>query len=502
MTQPAFAYATAAPPPPRRAFAPAQHQMKPNEGLSNYVFGKVQPQAVPLEEAVLGALMLDRDIMPVVCGILRAEMFYLDRHQLIFRAAQRLWEKSAPIDLLTLTEEMRKSGDLDKVENGYYLVELSNKVASAANIEYHARIIAGFAAKRSVIRICTAAVRDGYEDGASAETLLSNLQQRLTEVGTVGEVAQQSMSDLILQVAKTTEAARSRGGMTGVLSGLREVDKVTRGWQKSDLIIVAARPAMGKTSLMLGMALAAAKAGKRAAFFSLEMSAEQLTQRIVSAETGLSISDIRRGQVTDGDLLKIQELSVLLSSANLTIDDTPAITPERLRAKCVRMNAITPLDIIFVDYLQLMVGKGEGLTEQTTQISAALKALAKEMNMPVVALSQLSRSVETRGGSKRPVLSDLRQSGSIEQDADIVAFIYRPEYYGIDADEEGRSTKGLAEIIFAKHRNGAVGIEMVGFSASHAKFHNLGDEMPQSSAPAFSPAMPANFQRTEPSTPF
>lgn len=501
MTQP-FAYATAAPALPRRV-AIAPHKMNPDESLSTYVFGKVQPQAVPLEEAVLGALMLDREIMPIVSGILRADMFYLESHQLIFQAAQRLWAKSAPIDLLTMTEEIRKSGDLEKVANGYQLVELSNKVASAANTEYHARIIAGLAAKRAVIRVCTAAVRDAYEDASAAETLISNVQQRLTEAGTGGEPALKGLSELILEVAKTAEAARAMNGMTGVTSGLREVNKITGGWQKSDLIVIAARPGMGKTALTMGMALAAAKEGKRVVFFSLEMSKRQLVQRIVSAETGIPLTDILRprdGRLTDNDLLKIQQVGEILESVSLTIDDTPALSPENLRAKCVRLNAAKPIDIVFVDYLQLMRGTGADLTAQTTMISAALKALAKELDVPVIALSQLSRSVETRGGSKRPQLSDLRQSGSIEQDADVVAFIYRHEYYHPDGkDEMGQSTKGVAEIIFAKHRNGAVDIELVGFSDIHAKFHNIGDQVDTAfPAPAFTPAMPASFTRAEP----
>ena len=508
MTQPQpFAYATGGAVPPRR-FAAAPHKMNPEEGLASYVFGKVQPQAVPLEEAVLGALMLDREIMPIVSGILRADMFYLESHQVIFQAAQRLWAKSAPIDLLTMTEEMRTAGELEKVENGYQLVELTNKVSSAANTEYHAHIIAGLAAKRTVIRVCTAAIRDAYEDGAAAETLICNVQQRLTEAGTVGEPTLKGLSELIFEVAKTAEAARAMNGMTGVTSGLREVNKTTGGWQKSDLIVIAARPGMGKTALTMGMALAAAKEGKRVVFFSLEMSKRQLVQRIVSAETGIPLTDILRprdGRLTDNDLLKIQQVGEILESVSLTIDDTPALSPENLRAKCVRLNSAKPIDIIFVDYLQLMRGTGADLTAQTTMVSAALKALAKELDIPVIALSQLSRSVESRGGSKRPQLSDLRQSGSIEQDADVVAFIYRPEYYEPGGkDEMGQSTKGVAEIIFAKHRNGAVDIEVVGFSDIHAKFHNLGDQLEISATPAFTPAMPASFTRQEPAdgTPF
>lgn len=247
------------------------------------------------------------------------------------------------------------------------------------------------------------------------------------------------------------------------------------------MIVIAARPGMGKTALTMGMALAAAKDGKRVVFFSLEMSRRQLVQRIVSAETGIPLTDILRprdGRLTDNDLVRMQRVGEMLESVSLTIDDTPALSPENLRAKCVRLNAVKPIDIIFVDYLQLMRGTGADLTAQTTMISAALKALAKELDVPVIALSQLSRSVETRGGSKRPQLSDLRQSGSIEQDSDVVAFIYRPEYYDPGGkDEMGQSTKGVAEIIFAKHRNGAVDIVPVGFSDIHAKFHNLGDQV-------------------------
>lgn len=460
------------------------------DGLSNYVFGKIQPQAVPLEEAVLGALMLDREALPLVMDILRPESFYLEQHQLIYKAAIRLFERSNPIDLLTLTEEMRKSGDLDKVAGGYYLVELSNKVASAANIEYHARIIAQKHIQRELIHVSTRTIRDAYEDTTDVFNLLDDAEKGLFSI-TQNNLSRsyESMGSLSSKVLKQIEElSKKTDGLTGTPSGFTDLDRLTSGWQPSDLVIIAARPGMGKTSMVLATALNAARDfNKGVALFSLEMASTQLVQRLISMEAEISGSKMRNGKLEDYEWQQLQSTVERLTSVPIFIDDTPAINIFELRAKCRRLKQQHDVQLVIIDYLQLMTGaadssKGGGNREQEiASISRALKSLAKELNVAVIALSQLSRAVETRGGSKRPQLSDLRESGSIEQDADIVAFIYRPEYYQIMEDENGQSNKGVAEFIIAKHRHGALDTVKLKFTDTFAKFENMND-------PAFSAA--------------
>jgi len=452
------------------------------ENLSNYVFGKVQPQAVPLEEAVLGALMLDREALPMVMDILRPDSFYLEQHQAIYQAIVRLFERSNPVDLLTVTEEMRKAGDLDKVNNGYYLVELSNKVASAANVEYHARILAQKHIQRELIRVSTKTIKDAYEDTTDVFNLLDDAEKGLFAI-TQNNLSRsyQSMGSLSAQVLKQLEdLAKKEGGLTGVPTGFTDLDRLTSGWQPSDLIIIAARPGMGKTSLLLAMALNAAKDfGKGVAMFSLEMASTQLVQRLISMESEIEGSKMRNGKLADYEWQQLQTTVERLGNVPIFIDDTPGINIFELRAKCRRLKQQYNIQMVIIDYLQLMSGsvdnKSGNREQEIAGISRALKSMAKELAVPVIALSQLSRAVEVRGGSKRPQLSDLRESGSIEQDADIVGFIYRPEYYQILEDENGQSLKGVAEIIIAKHRNGALETVRVKFMDKFAKFSNLDD---------------------------
>lgn len=460
-----------------------RRQATGSDNLSTYVFGKVQPQAVPLEEAVLGALMLDRDALPLVMDILRPESFYTEPHQMIYRAIIKLFERSNPVDLLTVTEELKKSGELEKVGGGYYLVELTHRVASAANIEYHARIIAQKHIQRELIHVSTNTIRDAYEDTTDVFTLLDDAEKGLFAI-TQNNLSKsyETMGALSTKVLKQIEELSGKAdGLTGVPSGFTDLDRLTSGWQPSDLIIVAARPGMGKTSLVLAVCLNAARDfNKGVALFSLEMASTQLVQRLISMEAEIAGSKMRNGKLEDYEWQQLQSTVERLSNVPIFIDDTPGINIFELRAKCRRLKQQHDIQLVIIDYLQLMTGvtdgKGGGNREQEiASISRALKSLAKEISVPVIALSQLSRAVEVRGGSKRPQLSDLRESGSIEQDADIVAFIYRPEYYQILEDENGQSLKGIAEFIIAKHRHGALETVKLKFTDTFAKFGNLDD---------------------------
>ncbi len=477
-----------------------------NDGLSNYVFGKIQPQTIPMEEVVLGALMIDREALPMVMDTLRPESFYLEAHQYIYRAIIRLFERSNPVDLLTVTEELRKSGDLEKIGGGYYLVELTNRIASAANIEYHARIIAQKHIQRELIHVSTKIIKDAYQDTTDVFTLLDDAEKGLFAI-TQNNLSRtfETMGSLGSRVLKQVEdVAKKDDGLTGVPTDFTDLDRITSGWQSSDLIIIAARPGMGKTSFVLAVALNAAKyflqvfqdnqkkaeknqeEGKEppvlkgVALFSLEMANTQLMQRLISMESEIPATKMRNGKMADYEWQQLQSTVERLSDVPIFIDDTPAINIFELRAKCRRLKMQHNIQLVIVDYLQLMTGASEGnkggnREQEIASISRALKSLAKELEVPVIALSQLSRAVETRGGSKRPQLSDLRESGSIEQDADIVSFIYRPEYYQILEDETGQSLKGIAEFIIAKHRNGALETVKLKFTDTFAKFSNLED---------------------------
>lgn len=443
-------------------------------------FGKLPPQALDLEEACLGALMLEKDALTKVIDILHPDSFYKDTHRLIFQAIRRLFERSEPIDILTVTNELKKSGELDIVGGPFAITQLTNRVASAANIEFHSRIILQKHIQRELIRISAETIKDAYEDTSDVFLLLDKAEKNLFEVAQ-GNIRRnyQEMSTMVSEAYKQIEAARLHGtGITGVQSGFTDLDRVTSGWQKSDLIIVAARPSMGKTALVLSLARNAAIGFKRpVAIFSLEMSSVQLVQRMISSETGIPSDKLRKGTLDNAEWQKLISMTGKLSSAPIYIDDTPSLSVFDLRSKCRRLKAMYDVELIVIDYLQLMrsdVDSKNGNREQEiSTISRSLKAIAKELNVPVIALSQLSRAVESRGGTKRPLLSDLRESGAIEQDADIVTFIYRPEYYGIDTDEENNPTKGIAEIIIAKHRNGALDSVKLKFISHLAKFTDL-----------------------------
>lgn len=446
--------------------------------------GKLPPQAVDLEEAVIGALLIDNSAINNVIDILSPEHFYRDKHRLIYDAINQLFQKPEPVDILTVSEQLKRTNNWEAAGGDYYLVQLSQKVSSSAHSEYHARIIVQKFIQRELIRISNEIIHDAYDDTIDVFDLLDDSEQKLFGIAD-GNLKKkyESAQDLIAQALKRIEEISQKEGLSGVPSGFMAVDRITSGWQPSDLIIIAARPGMGKTAFVLSMARKMAiqhKAG--VAVFSLEMSALQLITRMISSETELSSEKLRKGDLTPHEWTQLTSKVKDLESAPIYIDDTPAISVFDLRAKCRRLVDQHNVKVIVIDYLQLMTAggsKGSGNREQEISvISRSLKSIAKELNVPVIALSQLSREVEKRGGMKRPLLSDLRESGAIEQDADIVSFIYRPEYYGIlEWDDDHQSPcKNEAEFIIAKHRNGSTDNVRLKFEGSLARFSDLDND--------------------------
>nr|WP_241265076.1 replicative DNA helicase [Algoriphagus aestuariicola] len=443
--------------------------------------GKIPPQAVELEEAVLGALMLEKDALTNVIDILKVESFYKDSHKVIFQAILDLFTESQPIDLLTVTTQLRKSGTLEIAGGAFYVTELTSKVASAANIEYHARIITEQSIKRELIRISGEIQKDAFEDTTDVFELLDKMEQSLFEISEKNIRKNYSDMRSIMRdaIKELEEKKHQKDGLTGVPSGFTALDRVTSGWQKSDLVIIAARPAMGKTAFVLStLRNAAVDHNRPVAIFSLEMSSVQLVNRLISSEAELDSEKIKKGSLADHEWAQLVHKTAKLSKAPLFVDDTPALSILELRAKCRKLKAQHDIQMVVIDYLQLMSGdtKGGGggnREQEIASISRALKKIAKELSIPVIALSQLSRAVETRGGDKRPQLSDLRESGAIEQDADMVMFLYRPEYYGITQDEDNNSTAGVGEVIIAKHRNGSLENVKLRFIGKYTKFSDL-----------------------------
>jgi replicative DNA helicase len=445
-------------------------------------FGKLPPQVKELEEVVLGAVMIEENAINEVVDILKDESFYVDAHQRIWRAIRMLFQNQAPIDLLTVTEQLKKNGDLEAAGGAFFVAQLTNKIGSAANVEYHARIIAEKHIQRMLISTSTEIITDAYEDTTDVFELLDKAEKNLFSIAENNlKRNSEDISSLLMSELKEIDVRmnNTEQDFNGVPSGFIDLDRATGGWQKSDLIILAARPAMGKTAFTLALARNAAVDHKRPiAVFSLEMSSAQLVQRLISMETHIPAEKIRRGTLEQYEYQILTSKIDGLKNAPIFIDDTPAINVFELRSKCRRLKQQHDIQMVVIDYLQLMSGsidnKGGGNREQEiSQISRALKGLAKELDIPIIALSQLSRAVETRGGDKKPILSDLRESGAIEQDADIVIFLYRGEYYGIDTDADGQSTKDIAEVIIAKHRNGPVLSVRTRFINRFAKFENL-----------------------------
>lgn len=443
------------------------------------VLGKIPPQATDVEEAVLGAILIEKNALSSVIDSLKPEVFYKDTHQMIYAAVQSLFNRSEPVDIITVTNELRNRGELEICGGALYIAQLTNKVTSSANIEFHARIITQKFIQRELIRVSNQTLGTAYDESADVLEMLDDAQQRLFEVSENNfRRGYDTMQSLVKKAIDEVQKAReTEGHFTGVPSGFSNLDRITSGWQKTDLIVLAARPGMGKTAFTLSMARNMAVEHKRAvAVFSLEMGAVQLVTRLVASESQLPADKLRKGDLHDYEWEQLHARIAALEEAPIFIDDTPALSVFELRAKCRRLKEQHNIEMVMIDYIQLMtIGGGEtkGNREQEiSTISRSLKALAKELNVPVIVLSQLNRSVETRTGTKRPMLSDLRESGAIEQDADIVMFIYRPEYYKIDQYEDGSSTQGKGDIIIAKHRNGALADVRLRFVAQFAKFED------------------------------
>ncbi|MDF7819187.1 replicative DNA helicase [Runella sp. MFBS21] len=442
--------------------------------------GKLPPQAIDLEEAVLGALMIEKDALNSVIDILKAESFYKESHQRIYNAIITLFTNSEPIDLLTVTNQLRQLGELEMVGGAQYVTTLTTKINSAANIEYHARVVAQSAMKREMISVASKILQDAFEDTTDVFTLLDTVEQSLFKISESNiRKNYADMSAIMTEALRELERRREqKDGLTGVPSGFTQLDRLTSGWQPTELIILAARPAMGKTAFVVSsLRNAAVDFGMPVAIFSLEMSAVQLVNRMISAEAELDSEKLKKGNLAPHEWTQLHQRIDRLMRAPIYIDDTPALSILELRAKCRRLKQQHDIQMIVIDYLQLMQGdggKGGGNREQEiASISRALKNLAKELNVPVIALSQLSRAVETRGGDKRPQLSDLRESGSIEQDADMVAFLYRPEYYGFTQDDAGNSVQGVGEVIIAKNRSGSLDTIQLRFIGKYTKFADL-----------------------------
>jgi replicative DNA helicase len=446
-----------------------KQRRKTQVDLSTMVYGKVPPQAKDLEEAVLGAIMLEKNAFDTIVEILKPECFYVEAHQRIFKAMQGLANKSQPIDILTVAEELRTREELEMVGGAYYVTRLTNAVVSAANIEAHSRIILQKFIQRELIRISGEIIGDAYEDSTDVFDLLDDAESKLFEI-TNNHLRKNfdTIDSVLVKTIQRIEDLRHKNeDVTGVPSGFSALDRVTYGWQNTDLIILAARPAVGKTAFALNLARNAVMHPTKqtaVALFSLEMSASQLVQRILSAESEIWLEKIARGKMEEHEMKQLYARGIQrLAQAPLFIDDTPALNIFELRAKCRRLKNKHNIGLIIIDYLQLMSGTGENRNsnreQEISNISRNLKGLAKELSVPIIALSQLSRAVEQRGakeGSRIPQLSDLRESGAIEQDADMVMFLYRPEYYDINTSADGENIKGLTEVKIAKHRNGSL----------------------------------------------
>ena len=446
-------------------------------------YGKLPPQAGDLEEAVLGAIMIEKDAIIAVMDIIRPESFYKDNHQKIFKVVLDLSQKLEPIDILTVTEELRQRDELEEIGGPFYISQLASKVSSAAHIEYHARIIAQKHIQRELIRVSTDIQSRAYDDSIDVNDLIDFSESELFKVAEGNIKKETTKINLVIQdaISQIEEASKREDGLSGVPSGYSKLDRVTSGWQRSDLVIIAARPSMGKTALVLSMTRnMAVDHNQGVAIFSLEMSSVQLVNRLIVSETELPSEKIRNGRLEPFEWEQLEYKIKRLVEAPVFIDDTPAISVFELRAKCRRLMSQQKIDVIIIDYLQLMTGSNDtkGNREQEVSlISRSLKGIAKELNVPIIALSQLNRSVEMRSGTKRPQLSDLRESGAIEQDADMVLFIHRPEKYGFIEDEEGNSLLGIAELILAKHRNGALADIKLRFRTELAKFEDFEDDL-------------------------
>lgn len=457
--------------------------------MSEYgVIGKIPPQAIDFEEAVIGAILFESKVLTKVSDILSPNSFYKEAHARIFEVITDLGKTGQPIDLLTVSQALRKKGELELVGGSFFLSQLTEKVAGTSHVETWARVIAEKHMFRELIRISNDAIRDAYSDETDLFDLLDTTFKGLNSIienNVKGDaVLLSSLSKEMLDNIQSRNA--NDNYMSGVSTKIMSVDKILGGYKKSDLVYIAGRPSMGKTGYVISNALEQARAGHVVAIFSIEMSKGQVRDRIVSQITGIDLEIIMNQQLDADRLDAVNRACGEIDRLKLYIDDTPALSVYDFQAKTARLKKRQKVEVVYVDYVQLMtlgaaskklVGSRE---QEVAQISRTLKQVAKEHNIPVVALAQLSRGVESRAKSERiPMLSDLRESGSLEQDADVVAFIYRPEYYGIAEQDNGETTKGLAEFIVAKHRNGKLGTAKMQFTEYTAKFGNKGLEGPE-----------------------
>jgi replicative DNA helicase len=449
--------------------------------------GRQAPWSNEAEQAVLGAMLLDQDAALRAVEELDDSMFYKEAHRTLFKAMAALTERRDVIDPVTLREELIKFGDLDRAGGLEYIGALIDVVPTAANLVYHAKIVRDKAIQRRLIEAATSIIQDAYEGRTSSSEVLDAAEQR------VFQVAQLHRSEEFVRIKELIWPAMERieklqgqgGGITGVPSGFKDLDDLTAGFQKSDLVIIAARPSMGKTAFVLNVAQHAAIDHRhKVAIFSLEMSAEALVQRLLCSEGWVDAQHLRRAQLRDDDYPKLAKAAGMLGMAQMWIDDSPALTPLQVRSKARRLKAEHDIDLVIVDYLQLMhaAAQAENRTQEISFISRSLKELAKELEVPVLALSQLSRAPEQRGKDRRPQLSDLRESGAIEQDADVVIFIYRAEMYDITEDESGNPTAGVAEILLSKQRNGPTGRVKLRFAKEYTRFDNFTSREPPTEA--------------------
>ena len=437
---------------------------------------RIPPQSVEAEQAVLGGLMLAPDAYDTVADSLTEKDFYRRDHQLIFRAIRELAEKNKPFDAVTLGEWFESMGQAEQVAGGAYLIELASTTPSAANIKAYAEIVRDKAVLRQLIEVGTNIVNDGFQpDGRDSSEILSTAEQQVFAIAEAGAKGRTDFTAINTALSEAFDVLQTRyaagGSVTGLPTGYTDFDEMTAGLQPTDLLILAARPAMGKTTLALNMAeYAAIKSKKAVAVFSMEMSASQLALRLISSNGRVNAQRLRSGQLEDEDWSRVTSAIRMLKEAKIFIDDTPGLSPDALRAKARRLKREHDLGLIVVDYLQLMAvpGNSENRATEISEISRSLKHLAKELNVPVIALSQLNRSLETRA-DKRPVMADLRESGAIEQDADVIVFIYRDDYY----NKENSPDKGLAEIIIGKQRNGPTGSCKLKFFGEYTRFDNL-----------------------------
>ena len=442
--------------------------------------GKLMPQAVDIEEAFLGAIMLEKDAFIKIADIVHQDIFYKSQHQIIYNAIHNLFHRNEPIDLLSVTQELKRLSKLELVGGAYYLTQLTYKVASAAHIEYYARVLLQKYLQREIIRICTETIHNAFEDSTDVFDLIDYSTKAIFElIENVTKAREKNIKTIAFETYQELQIDREKKGLTGVPSGLKEIDSITNGWQKSHFVILAARPGMGKSALMLTFAKnAAIEYNIPVAIFSLEMTAQDIAKRLLSAITQISVDKINKGLLEPYQYVHLQKAIEKLENVPLYIDDTSSLSLTELRAKARRLKTQYNIQLIIVDYLQLMSNRDKSIyntnrEQEISGISRGLKSLAKELNIPIIALSQVNRAVEKEKENKMPKLSDLRESGSLEQDSDMVMFIYRPEYYSREDTEP--ELKGIAFINIAKNRHGKTAELKLKFNGAYSYFSDLDD---------------------------